>query len=187
MALFRAKWSGGAGLGLSLALVLGVPLVAGSPGQAIEEYQLKAAFIFNIAKFVEWPAEAFQGSKDPIVLCIIGASPFGDALEQAANGRTVDERRFAIRTVSDVKQAGGCHILFVSSSERKRFRSVLGEIAASGILTVGDVESFATDGGVVNLKLDGDKIRIGINVHAAERERIRISSKLLSLAQIVNR
>ena len=167
-------------------MILGFPLPAVPFGQAIEEYQLKAAFIFNIAKFVEWPADAFQNPKDPIVVCILGASPFGDALEKAASGKTIDDRRFAIRPVSDMRQAGSCHILFVSSSERKRFRSILGEIASSGILTVGDIESFATEGGVVNLKLDGDKIRIRINVQAAGRERIRISSKLLSLSQVVS-
>ena len=168
-------------------MLLGLPRPAAPLGQTIEEYQLKAAFIFNIAKFVEWPTDAFQSPKDPIVLCILGASPFGDALAQAANGKTIDDRKFAIRPVSDLRQAGGCHILFVSASERKRFRSILGEIASSGILTVGDVESFSIEGGVVNLKLDGDKIRIRINVQAAERERIRISSKLLSLSQVVRK
>jgi hypothetical protein len=187
VALFSAKRWNGAGLGLGLALVLAFPLPAAPRGQAIEEYQLKAAFILNIAKFVEWPTDAFQGPRDPIVLCILGASPFGDALAQAADGKTIDDRKFAIRPVSDMKQVGGCHILFVSSSERKRFRSVLGEIASRGILTVGDVEGFTSEGGVVHLRLDGEKIRIGINMHAAELERIRISSKLLSLAQIVNK
>ena len=174
-------------MGLLLAIIASFPLAAAPNGQPIEEYQLKAAVIFNIAKFVEWPADTFQGPKDPIVLCILGASPFGGALDQAAQGRTIDDRRFAIRPISDMKQVGGCQVLFVSSSERKRFRSILGEIASNGILTVGDVESFATEGGVVDLKLEGERIRIRINVQAAERERIRISSKLLSLAQVLNK
>lgn len=173
--------------GLILAIILGFSVPGASSGPPIEEYQLKAAFLFNIAKFVEWPADKFHGAKDPIVLCVLGANPFGDTLEQAAHGISIEDRKFVVRSISDQKQTGSCHILFISSSERKRLRAVLAEIASSGILTVGDIEGFAAEGGVVNLKLEGDKVRIGINVEAAEHEKIRISSKLLSLAQIVKK
>ncbi|HUI79067.1 MAG TPA: YfiR family protein [Bryobacteraceae bacterium] len=174
-----------AGAAFALAVILH-SLLAATIGPAVEEYPLKAAFILNIAKFVEWPVDVFQGPKDPIVLCVLGANPFGDALEQATRGRTADDRSFAIRHVSEVRQAAGCHILFVSVSEHKRLHTVLDEIPSSGILTVGDTDDFTKEGGVVNLRLEGDKIRIRVNVQAATREKIRISAKLLSLAQIVN-
>ena len=170
------------GLAMILAASLGG---AAARGQAVDEYQLKAAFVFNFAKFVEWPPETFSGPRDPIVICILGANPFGDALRQAVNGKAVEDRKPVVRQISEVRQAGGCQILFISSSERKRLRAVLAEIKSSGILTVGDTGNFAAEGGVINLKLEDGRIRLQVNVEAADRQGLRISSKLLSLAQIV--
>lgn len=174
-------------LGVTLAMVLGLPPTPGGlRGQAVDEYQVKAAFLYNIAKFVEWPPGAFKSPSDPIVSCILGASPLEQALELGAGRKTIDNRGFVLRHISDARQASGCHILFVSSSERKRWRSVVAAIKSDGILTVGETEGFASEGGVVNFKLEGDRVRIQINVDAAGRERLRISSRLLNLAQIVN-
>jgi hypothetical protein len=153
--------------------------------QEIEEYRLKAAVLYNFAKFVEWPKESFSNLRDPIVSCIMGQSPVGVALEREAGGKMIDERKFIIRNVSDLHHLAGCQILFVSSSERNRLRSILDEVAGRGVLTVGETDGFASRGGVVNFKLAGNKIRIQINVEAAQRERLRISSRLLSLAELV--
>jgi hypothetical protein len=173
--------------GLSFALVLGTLVAAGARGQAIDEYQLKAAFLYNFAKFVTWPPESFQNSKDPIVVCILGPNPFGGALEQAVQGKVVEGRKLLVLQISDGKQASSCQILFISSSERKRWRSIIVELKSSGILTVGETEGFADQGGVVNFKLDGNRVRLEVNIDAAEEQKLRISSKLLSLAQIVGR
>lgn len=156
-------------------------------GQAVEEHQLKAAVLYNLAKFVDWPPNTFRAAGDPIVTCILGDSPFGRSLERELNGKSIEDRRFVVRRVSETGQAGGCHILIVSTTERKRWRSALSEIKTSGVLTVGEADGFASDGGVVNLKLESGKVRIQINVQAAEREGLRISSRLLSLAQIVDK
>jgi hypothetical protein len=172
---------------LSFALVLGTLLTAGAHGQAIDEYQVKAAFLYNFAKFVTWPPESFQTSKDPIVVCILGPNPFGGALEQAVQGKVVEGRKLLVLQISDGKQASSCQILFVSSSERKRGRSIIVELKSSGILTVGETEGFADQGGVVNFKLNGNRVRLEVNIDAAEEQKLRISSKLLSLAQIVGR
>jgi len=173
-------------LHLTLAVILGILLTAGTTrGQGIEEYQFKAAFLYNVAKFVEWPPAAFKGSSDPIVSCILGDSPLASALEQGAKGKMVGDREFVIRRIADVRQSSGCHILFVSSSERKRWRSIFDGTRNSGMLTIGESDGFATEGGVLNFKLEGNKMLIQINLETANREGLKISSRLLSLSQIV--
>jgi YfiR/HmsC-like len=172
---------------LALAMLVSAALCAVTHGQTINEYELKAAFLYNFAKFVEWPPEAFKGPSEPIAICILGENPFGGALEQAVNGKLVDGRKFVIRQVTGPQQASRCHILFVCSPEQKRALSILGELKTAGSLTVGDTDGFASAGGVVNFMVERGKIRFQINLEAAEREKLRISSKLLNLAQIVKR
>ena len=174
-------------LTIRLALLGCAMLGAHAEIATIDEYQVKAAFLYNFAKFVEWPREAFSSPKDPIRIYVIGQDPFGRALEDAVNGKSFDGREFVIRQISDIKQAARCHILFVSSSERKRCGAILAELRAGGVLTVGESDGFAEQGGMVNLKLESGKVQIQINLSAAEEARVRISSKLLSLAQIIQK
>ncbi len=152
-----------------------------------DEYHVKAAFLYNFAKFVEWPPATFKTRQDPIVICVLGASPFQKILEEAVNGKTVEGRKFAVHQIEDLEPKCDCQILFVPSSGRKRYRSMAGGLRGSGILTVGETPGFTEEGGVINFKLEGDRLRFEINVEAAERERLRISSKLLGLAEIVKK
>ncbi len=160
-------------------------LAAGQMGgaQGIDEYRVKAAFLYNFAKFIEWPGDAFKSAADPITICVLG-NPFGDRLENTVNGKEIGGRRLMVREISDVAEAAGCHILFVSA-DKKRLAELLGRVKASPILTVGEAGHFAAAGGVIGFKLEGGKVRIEINTFAADRARLRISSKLLSLAEIV--
>jgi hypothetical protein len=174
-------------LKISFGIAAWALLATGARAQDIEEYQVKAAFIYNFAKFVEWPPQAFKNSTDPITICVLGQNPFGNALEEAVSGKTVEGRTFVVRTLSGEQPAVGCQIVFVSSSERKRFHAILGEIKAGGVLTVGETETFASEGGVINFKIEAGRVRLQVNVDAAEQAKLRISSKLLSLAQIVKR
>jgi hypothetical protein len=151
----------------------------------VEEYQVKAAFLYNLAKFVEWPAQSFHSPTSPIVICILGHDPFGSALTDTVEGKELGGRALLVRQIPDARNAGTCHVVFVSSSEQKRLRSILQDLKASEALTVGDTEGFASLGGIVNFKLDGGMVRFQINVEAAKEKNLRISSKLLSLAQIV--
>jgi YfiR/HmsC-like len=149
-----------------------------------EEYPVKAAFLFNFAKFVEWPANSFKGPEDPITICVLGQSPFGGALEDVVRNKTVANRAFVVRDVANAQQASKCHIVFVSAAERKRCRSFLGELKGRSILTVGEAEDFIENGGIINFKLKDARVRIEIDADAAERAKLRVSSKLLSLAEI---
>jgi hypothetical protein len=171
---------------LKFAILLGAVGVLGLRAQ-VDEYQVKAFFLYNFARYVEWPPESFKGRNDPIVICILGQNPFGGALEQAVAGRVVEGRPFVVRQISDVPPGSSCHILFINSSERKRFRSFAGRLKGSAVLSVGESPGFTADGGVVNFKLEDGKVRFEIDVDAAAREHLRISSKLLSLAQVVRR
>jgi hypothetical protein len=171
----------------NFAIVLGILLLGTVRGQTPDEYHVKAAFLYNFAKFVEWPPEAFGTPHDPVVICVLGKSGTEGALEEAVHGRVLGERAFVVREVSDTETGRGCHFLFVSSSERKRLRSIREFVHGSGTLTVGESPGFATEGGVINFKLENGRVRLEINPDAAEREKLRISSKLLSLAQIVRK
>jgi len=172
---------------LAVALAIGGVSGAGTQGQTVDEYQVKAAFLYNFAKFVEWPAQAFRDRSTPFTICVLGQNPFGPALEAAIDGKVVEDRKLVVRQFADVRQVSGCHILFVSSSERKLLRSILGEIKESGVLTVGETDGFTVEGGVVNLLVEGGRVRFEINLDAAGQQKLRISSKLLSLARIVKK
>lgn len=167
------------------AMLLGGWFSVNACGQAIDEYQVKAAFLYNFAKFVAWPSQAFKSPQDPMLVCVLGHNPFGSALEDVIRGKSIEGRAFVFRQVSDAEQASACQILFVSSLEGKHFRSLWGSLKPAGILTVGETQGFAAEGGVINFKLDDGRVRFEINIDSAEHQQLHISSKLLSLAQIV--
>jgi uncharacterized protein DUF4154 len=171
---------------LAFAALGALPVYVHAEESVTDEYHLKAAFLYNFAKFVEWPAGTPE-SPHPIAICVLGQNPFGPVLEDTVSGKTLDGRAFVVRRISEAKAAARCQILFVSSSERKRFGAILGELRTGGVLTVGETEGFIEEGGIVNLKLDGGKIQIQINMTAAEQSGVRISSKLLRLAQITRK
>jgi hypothetical protein len=156
---------------------------AGLP--SADEYQVKAAFLYNFARFVEWPESAFKTSADPIVICVLGRSPLGSALDQATRGKQIAGRSLVIRQILDVQEAGGCHMMFIATGEKKRFPAAFDLSRSAAVLTVGETPNFAASGGVINFKLEDGKVGLEINLCAAQRARLRISSKLLNLAKIV--
>lgn len=164
--------------------VLGIIFTADAAGQ-VAEYQVKAAFLYNFARFVEWPATSFSSPSDPIVICVLGQNPFGDSLSDVIRGKDLAGRTFAVRQVAELSPKSHCHILFVPSAAVKLFRASGGGLKGGGILTVGDTQGFTEEGGVISFKLEGGRVRFEINVGAAEQAHLNISSKLLSLAQIV--
>jgi hypothetical protein len=170
------------------AAILGTVIAAGAQPQ-LDEYQVKAAFLYNFAKFVEWPPRAFKDASDPIMVCIAGETPVSIYAQRdsAVTGKIAGSRTFAVRKVSDAQHATGCHILFIGSAERKRIPAILAGVRELGILTVGETPEFIANGGMVNFKLQDGRVRFQINVELAEQEQLRISSKLLSLAEIVKR
>jgi len=149
------------------------------------EYEVKAAFLYNFAKFVEWPAEAFPDGNAPILVCIVGRDPFGDILNQTLLGKTVNGKPVIIQRGGITQDLRFCHIVFISSSERKRLAQIMQRLNGASVLTVSEIEGFAELGGIINFTLEGNKVRFEINVTSAERARLRISSKLLALAKAI--
>lgn len=149
------------------------------------EYQLKAVFLFNFAQFVEWPPPAFPETKTPFIVGVLGDDPFGAYLNETVRGETVQTHPMIVRRYRDVADIEACHILFISRSEADRMEPVLTSLHGQGTLTVSDAESFAEQGGMIQFVTEANKIRLRINVEAARAADLTISSKLLSLAQIV--
>jgi hypothetical protein len=170
---------------LALALLAGSALASSARAQSVTEYQVKALFLFNFAKFVDWSSTDPATAATPIALCIMGENPFGDFLKQTIKGKTINGRELVIKHLMSGQSARGCQMVFISASERRRIRPILESLEGTGILTVGETGGFARLGGVINFILEDNKVHFEINVDAAQRARLKISSKLLSLAKIV--
>ena len=178
------------GRGSVLALIVAIVLLcsvprAGGQSETPTEYQIKAAFLYNFAKFVEWPADAFTDPHSPIVLGIVGEDPFGSDLDGIVYAKTVNGRGFMVKRLAPGPDLRTCHILFISSSEKKRLAQILEQLKGSSVLTVGEMDRFVQSGGAVNFLLEQNRVRFEINVDAAARARLKISSKLLALARSV--
>lgn len=153
----------------------------------MDEYQVKAGCVASFASFVEFPSGAFANADQPIGVCVLGANPFGNSLHAFARGRMVAGRTLLVRNITDVRQTDGCHIVFISSSEHLRLKSILTTLRRLGVLTVGDTSDFLAEGGIVNLRVETGKVRLEINEEAARDVHLRVSSRLLKLAKSVNR
>lgn len=145
------------------------------------EYQIKAAFIYNFAKFTEWPAEAFAGENAPLTVCIIGKNPFASALDFLGS-KTVGNRKLVVLNVSRPEELKDCHILYIAASEKPRLAQILASVTVPGVLTISDIKNFSQAGGMISLVTQEDKVRFRINLKSAQRARLRLSSQLLKLA-----
>jgi len=151
---------------------------------SFKEYEVKAVFLFNFAKFIEWPPAAFKDAQSAVTLCILGKDPFGDALDSLRD-KTIEGRKLVIRRVSKIEEADKCHILFVSASEKDTLSHILKATRSWNILTVGDTKGFAESGVMINLISIENKMGFEINLDAAEHASLKISSKLLKLGKII--
>lgn len=146
------------------------------------EYQVKAAFIFNFAKFVDWPPQAFAQTNSPIVVGVLGRNVFGDNLEKVIRDKTINNRPFKFIQITSPAEGRHCHILFVSPSEKDNVRKIVEDLHNASVLTVGETDHFTDAGGMINFVFEGQNIRFEINNTAAKKAGLQISSKLLSLA-----
>jgi hypothetical protein len=152
---------------------------------AAPEYKLKAAFLYNFASLTDWPANTFTNASEPLVIGIVGKDPFGPLLEPTFRGKTVDGRPIVIARFSRPRDVMGCQVLFVPASEDERLSSIFSHLSGQPVLTVGDAAQFAWRGGIIGLVNRGDEIHFEINLEAANKARLKVSSKLLRLAETV--
>jgi YfiR/HmsC-like len=166
-------------------LSAGVLLTAKANPAVPPEYVIKAAYIYNFAMFVEWPADAFSRDDSPVVIGIIGTDPFGSALEEIVRDKKVSRKRFIIKRFQSYQDVKDCHILFFNSAETARLSEIVQQLKRAPVLLVGEAPEFARRGGMINFTVEDNKVRCEINVTAARRARLAISSQLLSLAKVI--
>jgi hypothetical protein len=146
------------------------------------EYQIKAAFVYNFAKFVKWPPQAFAGPDSPIVIGVLGENVFGDELERTVRNKTFNNRSFQLQEFHSVAEATHCQILFISTSEQERLPQILSALRGTSVLTVGEMDHFIDAGGMINFVIEENRVHFQISNEAAEKAGLTISPKLLSLA-----
>ncbi|MFO1351639.1 MAG: YfiR family protein [Gammaproteobacteria bacterium] len=178
MGFVRRVWQSAA---LLLALAHAMPARCETAGA----YELMALYTYNFAKFTTWPARGQAPPDAPLNLCVLGEDPFGTALTNI-EGQRVQNRSLAVKRFPRVALLGDCHIVFVSRSEQWRLDAILNNLAALPILTVSDIPDFSKRGGMITLVLADQKLRFDINAAAVERSGLKLSSKLLELARIVD-
>jgi hypothetical protein len=165
-------------LGLLLALCL--PDAAGSASVA-EEYELKAAFLYQFTKYVSWPSAA----AGPVSICVLGDDPFGRTLDETLADKSAKGEPIVVKRLRSASEVGSCRILFVSRSEQARLDSTLAALHGHATLTVSELSGFPSRGGMINLKVVDDRIKLEINPGNAERAGLKIRSELLRLADVV--
>jgi hypothetical protein len=151
------------------------------------EYEVKAAFLYNFTKFVEWPDGRFGSPNEPLVIAVLGRSPFGEGLVAAVEGRQVSGRGIVVRPVATADEARSAHLLFVPAGEEGRFAAIAGDLRGAAVTTVGESDRFAAQGGIITFVQEAGRLRFAINLEAAERERLKVSAQLLRLATHVRR
>jgi hypothetical protein len=159
----------------------------GAPAEpASGEYDVKAAFLLNFARLVQWPEAAFSDSRSPLTVGLLGTDASSEQIQEFLEGKSVGSRKVQAQRIESAKEAGGFHMVFVDASSDAEASEVAGATGGGPVLLVGESDGFATSGGAINFFTDGNKIRFEINPGAAEAAGLRVSSRLLRVAKIVS-
>lgn len=164
-------------------LVAGVVRAAALPEDL--ELRLKAAFVYNFAKFVEWPEDPSQ-ARSPVTFCVPAGEPFADTLERSLEGKNLNGRVVVIRRIAKPQQAHACHVLALTALENKQVEEYLSAMSGWSVLTIGDGNRFTARGGMIQLIKDVNKLRFAVNLNAVNRVGLKISSRLLQLSEVVH-
>jgi len=176
----RRRWSRLAAVVCSFALGL---TARGGDGP-VSEYELRATFLYNFTKFTDWPPDAFDSPRAPIVIGIVGEDLFGTAIDDLVHGELVHNRPLIVKRVRPEDDLRGCQLLYISFSEKSRIPALLSELNGSPVLTVSEIDGFCAQGGMINLLVINKSLKIEINQEAVGQARLQISAKLLKLARI---
>ncbi len=174
-------------LGLAAALIAAGGRARGgepAPG-ALSEYQVKAAYLYYFSTYVDWPPESLSRTGEPLVIGVLGVDPFGAILDDTLRGKTINNRKLVVKRFQNFQDARDSHILFISSSQRDRLPSILKALEGAAVLTVAEIDQFASRGGQIAFRMEDKKVRFDINVSAVERARLKISAQLMKLGRIV--
>lgn len=149
------------------------------------EFRIKAAFLFHFAQLVDWPPEALGPDNRPFSICMTGEDMAPGAVESIVEGKQIGERPIKVRHLQENEDAQSCQVLFIVTRDKKRVAAILTALKSAAVLTVGDSDNFAGQGGMIGFSIEDNKIRFDINLQAAQRARLKISSRLLLLAKRV--
>jgi hypothetical protein len=155
----------------------------GEAGRTLTEYEVKAAYVFYFAKFVDWPPAAFPAKNTPITIGVVGDDEFGSLLGKIVKDKIVQEHPIQVHFLRWPADLRAFHMVFVGSSEQKRFRQIAESLKDCPVLTITETENSSQTKGVVNLFVEGGKVQFEVNIAEAEKAQLRISSKLLRLAR----
>jgi hypothetical protein len=167
---------------LVLAALGALPL-GQSQSEGPTEYQVKAAFVYNFAKFVEWPGDAFESSTAPVRFCVLGQTPVGPDLEQITRGKMIAGH--SIRVSLGTQNLHDCHVVFVGANYSGSVKDLREAVRGAPVLTIGENRDFAAQGGIIGFMVEEAHMRFEVNLQAANQARLAISAKLLSLAKRV--
>ncbi len=178
-------WSSASVVVLLVAVLLLPANCATSAGQSLSEYQVKAAYLFNFLKFVEWPDDPGGDQHAKFVIGFVGGTLINSELSRLVEGKTVLGRDLQVRTFQASDNLRACNILFISTSEKKRLPAILASLRGSTVMTVADMSDFIDSGGMVQFGKEDGRLRVTIDMGATARAHLRVSSKLLALARAV--
>lgn len=161
-----------------------LPRVAAA--QPLSEYQVKATFIYNFAKFAEWPAQAFPSAQAPLTICIVGEDPLGKTLDDLVKGQSVAGHPYAVKRVAQISRDESCQIAYLGGLEKGRASQILDALRSLPVLTVGESDAAGEAASMIAFVVEDSKVRFDINLDTVERAGIKLSSKLLKLAKTVH-
>lgn len=171
---------------MSIVLCL-CPTIALAQTSRPSEYQVKAAYLYDFSRFVEWPSQPGNDRKDAFAICVLGKDPFGPVLDAALAGEARAGQNLVARRISNLQDAIACQILFISVSEQDRLKEILTATSKASVLTVSDIPRFSEHGGMIEFVLKGDKVRFDVNLANALDAGLTVSSDLLKVALTVRR
>ncbi len=183
--LVRRLWLRNTTMAAFSAVVLLSPAVTGKSIGKTPEYHVKAAFLYNFCKFIQWPDSAFQDENSPIILAVTDAAPFGDALK-ALDGRRVGGRTLEVREYRKPEEMNRCHMLFIPKSDRARATAYLRQVSTVPVATIGETRGFMESGGMIRLVQRASNLRFQINSDSLLEAALSVSSQLLKLAEKPN-
>ena len=170
---------------LLVFLVILAPVSSLRAQSQVEESRVKAAFLFHFAQLVDWPQESLGAANQPVTFCALGDDPLSGALEATVQGKQIASRSIVVRYPHESDDLSGCHLLYIASRDKKHVADILARLKRAPVLTVGETDTFAQQGGMIGFALQENKIRFDINLLAARRSNLKISSRLLVLAKSV--
>ncbi|UCH90596.1 MAG: YfiR family protein [Nitrospirota bacterium] len=155
-----------------------------SRSEALDEYHVKATFLYHFSYFVDWPESTFKATNGHLQICVLGKDPFGQSLDAALANKSVREHPFEIRRNPPTTELQHCHLLFLPASVSSRIRAIRHQVGKENVLTVGETFDFMMQGGMIHLFVDNEKMQFAVNTDVVNQTNLKISSKLLRLAKI---